>query len=412
MIAALFSHVQGLKCATCEREYPFELMLGGCPVCIAAGRLAMLDPIYQPLPAEAFGAAPDALWNYPASLPLPTSEYRTTLGEGGTPLLPLPSIDADWWVKYEAVNPTHSWKDRTNAVAVSVARHFGRDKLICTSTGNHGVSLTAYAARAGMRCLVLMPPEAPPLALEEMRFFGAEVVIVEDGRIVPLLEELVLDHGWYVSQRNASGVGGRRIGNPYGMEGYKTISYEIFHQLGGIAPDNVFVPVGGGDAAWGIHKGFRELAAAKLIDRAPRIVACQSVAGAPLRRAIERQSDQVEPVETKDTIAYSIVERQTGDLALRAIRDSGGTAVAVTDEEILEASRAYANAGVCVEPSSSAALAGALQMRVNGELGDDETIVIMGTGAGMRWPATFSPLPAGLPQISGTVEALARVVAV
>jgi threonine synthase len=387
-------------------------MLGGCPDCVGKGQPGILDPVYDGLTAEMLATEPLSLWDAHHTLPLPDSTFLTTLGEGGTPLLPISPATGNWWVKFEAVNPTHSYKDRTNTVAVSVARYFGRDSLVCTSTGNHGVALTAYAAKAGTRCVVLMPPEAPPLSLQEMRFFGAEVVIVEDGNFVSLLESMVLERGWYVSQRNAPGVGTRRIGNPYGMEGYKTISYEIFHQLGKRAPDRVFLPVGGGDAAWGVHKGFAELAMVGLIERAPQIVACQSAAGAPLVNAVEKGLDQVAPVETSPTIAYSIVERQTGDLALRAIRESGGTAVSVTDEEIRAAACRYAAMGVCLESSSSAALAGAEKLGREGQLDPSETIVTIGTGAGLRWPETFVTRDDSPPRIDGTIEALNQVFSV
>jgi threonine synthase len=407
-----YSLVEGLRCTNCGATYGFELMLGGCPACVEKSELAMLDPFYQTPAAQDFPAAPTTLWDGHKTLPLPDSTCRTTLGEGGSPLLPVGGVDANWWVKYEAVNPTHSYKDRTNAVAVSVARHFGRDKVICTSTGNHGVALTAYAASAGVRCLVLMPADAPALSLQEMRFFGAEVAIVEDGQIVPLLESLVLEHGWYVSQRNAPGVGGRKIGNPYGMEGYKTISYEIFHQLGRQAPDKVVLPVGGGDAAWGVYKGFRELRDAGLADRVPQVIAAQSAKGAPLVNAIEHDLSQVAPVDTSATIAFSIVERQTGDLALQGIRASQGTAVAVTDQEIRQAARIYAGMGVCVEASSSAALAGALKLLGESRIERDETVVMIGTGAGLRWPATFDADLPPIPRVAGTVASLQRVMRV
>jgi threonine synthase len=413
-----YSRVAGLTCLTCQRSYPFQLMLGGCPDCVAAGRIGILDPVYSPAaePSAAFAQSrPGSMWDYHTVLPVPDPEAVTSLGEGASPLLPL-SVQRDdqrarrWWIKYEAVNPTHSYKDRTNTVAVSAARFFGCDKVLCTSTGNHAVALAAYAARAGLRCLILVPPEAPPLSLQEMQFYGAEVVTIADGNIIPLMRQLVADHGWYVSQRNAPGVGGRPFGNPYGMEGYKTIAYEVFHQLGGRAPDKVFLPVGGGDAAWGIYKGFRELRDAGLASRLPEMVACQSSAGAPLAHAYREQLDQVAPVETAATIAYSIVERQTGDHALWAIRRSGGRALAVDDAALRRAEGIFARAGICVEPSSAASLAGALQMEADGGLDADELAVLIATGAGLRWPATFGTDVKRPPVVAGTIDALARVV--
>jgi threonine synthase len=407
-----YSLIQALECLTCQCRYPFQLMLEGCPNCLANDRVGILDPVYgeeasQRIVLEQWPQR--SLWGYHPLLPVPDASAVVSLGEGGSPLVPLQEEGRNWWVKYEAVNPTHSYKDRTNTVAVSAARYFACEKVLCTSTGNHAVALAAYAARAGMRCLILMPPEAPPLSLQEMRFFGAEVVTLNSEQIVPLMYELWSNYGWYISQRNAPGVGGRPFGNPYGMEGYKTIAYEIFHQLGRRVPDKVFLPVGGGDAAWGIYKGFRELHEADLAAAVPQIIACQSSAGAPLEHAWRHQLDQVEPVDTSVTIAYSIVERQTGDHAYWAIRQSGGRAVAVDDSEIRQAEQDLAAAGICVEPSSAAALAGASQLCQQSLMSEDECAVLIATGAGLRWPATFQDQTEAPPRIEGSIDELKRI---
>ncbi|HYM70299.1 MAG TPA: pyridoxal-phosphate dependent enzyme, partial [bacterium] len=362
---ATFSSVRSLACLTCGRAYPLAPMLEGCPDCQAAGRLAILDPVYAYDDADraaVLAAGAGRVWDYHRLLPIPSDSSVVTLGEGGTPLLPLPRARtethaAEVWVKYEGVNPTHSFKDRANAVAVSAAVHFEFGKVMCSSTGNHGVALAAYAARAGVRGLVLLPPGAPAAAVQEIRFFGAEVVTV-GGEIVPLMTELWRRHRWYISQRNAPGVGGRPFGNPFGMEGYKTIAYEIFHQLGGRAPDKVLLPVGGGDGAWGIYKGFDELRRLGLSTGIPQLIVCQSTAGAPLVEAWRRGLTRVEPVETHPTIAFSIVDRQSGDHALEAIRRSGGRAVAVDDAALRGAEELLGRSGICVEPSSAASLAG------------------------------------------------------
>jgi threonine synthase len=413
-----FSAVSGLTCLTCGTQYPFTLMLEGCPVCQRAGRVAILDPTYGDREGRAAAMASvnaGRLWDYHALLPVPDPDAVVTLGEGATPLLPLPDVASEMgasqvWLKYEAVNPTHSFKDRTNAVAVAAARYFGCDKVLCTSTGNHGVSLAAYAARAGMRCLVLVAPQVPPLVLQELLFFGADVAIVTDDNTIPLISQLWSEYGWYISQRNAAGVGGRRFGNPYGMEGYKTIAYEIFQQLGNIVPDKVFMPVGGGDGAWGIFKGFAELRDLGLAERVPQLIVCQSAAGAPLEHAWRHQLPFVAPVPTTDTIAYSIVERQSGDHALLAIRRSGGQAVAVDDTALRSAEDTLRQTGICVEPSSAASLAGARAVAAEDGVAPGEVSVLIGTGTGLRWPATFAGVAANVPAVPGTVEALGAVI--
>ena len=413
-----YSAAKGLACLTCGARYPLEPMLGGCPACLAAGRPAILDVEYDLGPDDAAVLAEPGrgFWDYHRFLPVPDPDAVVTLGEGGSPLVPVEAAAgetgaAEVWVKYEAVNPTHSWKDRTNAVAVASALHFGFEKVLATSTGNHGVSVAAYAARAGTRGMILLPPSAPPLSEQEIRFFGAEVAVISDGNIVPLMAELWRDHGWYISQRNSPGVGGRPFGNPFGLEGYKTMSFEIFHQLGGRAPDVVFVPVAGGDGTWGIYKGFRELHDLGLAAHVPRIVACQSSSGAPIVNAVEQRLDEVAPVETSSTIAFSIVDRQSGDHALQAVRRSGGTAVAVSDAELVDAEDMLRRIGVCVEPSSAASLAALrAQARGGGSFGG-ETVVVIGTGAGIRWPATFEPFLSESHPVAGNLHSLEAVVA-
>jgi threonine synthase len=416
-VGAPYSAAQGLECLTCGTRYALEPILGGCPTCFSAGRPAILDVVYSLDREDAAVLAEPGLgfWDYHRFLPVPDPEARVTLGEGGTPLVPLEAAAAETgaaevWTKYEAGNPTHSWKDRTNAVAVAAALHFGFKKVLASSTGNHGVSVAAYASRAGVRGMILLPPSAPPLSEQEIRFFGAEVAVISDGNILPLMEELWRDHGWFISQRNSPGVGGRPFGNPFGLEGYKTMAYELFHQLGGRAPDAVYVPVAGGDGTWGIYKGFRELHELGLTDRIPRIVACQSSSGAPIVHAVEQGLDEVAPVETSPTIAFSIVDRQSGDHALQAVRRSGGTAVAVADAELVDAEDMFRHVGVCVEPSSAASLAAHRSLARSGGRFDGETVVVIGTGAGIRWPATFEPFQAESHPVTGDVGSLETVV--
>jgi threonine synthase len=413
-----YSSATGLACLGCGARYPLEPMLGGCPACFAAGRPAILDVEYELGPGDAavLSEAGLGFWDYHRFLPVPDPDAVVTLGEGGSPLVPVDAAAqetgaAEVWTKYEAVNPTHSWKDRTNAVAVASARHFGFDKVLASSTGNHGVSVAAYAARGGTRGMILLPPTAPPLSEQEIRFFGAEVAVISDGNILPLMAELWREHDWFISQRNSPGVGGRPFGNPFGPEGYKTISYEIFHSLGGRAPDAVYIPVAGGDGTWGIYKGFRELHELGLATRVPRIVACQSANGAPLVNAVEHDLEEVAPVEASPSIAFSIVDSLSGDHALRAVRRSGGTAVAVSDAELVDSEDMLRRVGICVEPSSAASLAALRSQARGGDGFDGQTVVVIGTGAGIRWPATFEPFRSETHPVPGDLRSLEAVVA-
>ncbi|HLW59451.1 MAG TPA: pyridoxal-phosphate dependent enzyme [bacterium] len=357
------------------------------------------------------------LWDYHTLLPIVDERAVVTLGEGATPLVGLPTIAdkmgaSSVWVKHEAVNPTHSFKDRTNAVTVASAVQFGFEKILCTSTGNHGVSLAAYAARAGLRCLVLLSPGAPATAVREIRYFGAGAVTVPDGAVTPLMADLVRQHRWYVAQRNSPGAGGRPTGNPFGLEGYKTMAYEIFHQLGGTVPDEVFIPVAGGDGAWGLYKGFHELARLGLAPAVPRIIACQSAAGAPLEPAWRLNLPHVEPVSTGPSDARSIVDRQSGEHALLAVRRSNGRALALTDTALRTAQEHLRRVGLCVELSSAAPLAGLRVLHPEGTNAGGPTIVLIATGAGLRWPATFEPIDKSEPPVAETVDALKELISV
>ncbi len=416
--ASPYSSVVGFACLTCAASYPFGPLLGGCPNCQAAGRPAILDVAYDldHVDRRGWSDPGGGVWKYHSLLPIPDPGATVTLGEGETPLLPLSGLAKEIganevWLKYEAVNPTHSWKDRLNAVALAAAKLFGFTKVVCMSEGNHGVAVAAYAAAAGLRSLVLLIPASPDVVRAEIGLFGGNAVTITGGDTVGLIEELRSRHGWYVSQRNAPGVGARKFGNPFGAEGYKTISYEIFRQLGDRAPDAVFVPAGGGDGTWGVYKGFNELCRLGVCARPPAIVACQSSAGAPLVAAIQQGLAQVGRVPTSATIAISIVESQSGDHALLAIRSSGGTAVAVDDAEIRAAEATLGQYGICLEPSSAATLAALRREAARSpERWRGRSVVLLGTGSGLRWPASFGGLAPAQLRVTASLQALREVV--
>jgi threonine synthase len=350
-----------------------------------------------------------------------TDERATvSLGEGQTP-----PVAAEWVarelglasvaVKLESLNPTLSYKDRTNAVAVAAARQFGYDRICCTSSGNHGVSMAAYASAAGLRSLVLFPPDAPPSVVAEVRHYGGDAVLVEaDGTAgSPLapVDALHRRYGWFISNRNAPLATGRPFGNPFGLEGYKTIAYEIHQQLGGRTPTWCCVPVGGGDGLAGVWRGFRELVDLGLAATAPRMVACQPEAGDSVVAAWRAGRSEVVPVVPRPTIALSLVDRLSGDHALRAVRESHGRAVAVPDEAIRDAGEELGRHGIAIEPSSAAALAGLRALAKEGALQPGETAVVLGTGAGLRWPATYDRIgAANVPRIPPELTALQGVV--
>lgn len=333
------------------------------------------------------------MWDFGALLPI--ADPPVSLGEGWTPLVAAPHAASDSGkdmrvlIKLEGCNPSGAFKDRLNSVAVSVARGFGFSRVLCTTTGNHGVSLAAYAAAAGMRCLVACSPVAETAAVRQMRLYGAEVVVLdgspEAGR--QYLADLVHSDGWYPSVRNHP----RPYANPFGLEGYKTIAFEIWEQLGGTLPHAVLVPTGGGDSLAGVARGFRDLVDLGLARARPLLVACQAAAAPSLVRARAAGAAHVTPIKVEPTQATSISEDATGDHALRALAESG-EAVAVSEDEITAAVRRLGRDGLCVEPASAVSAAALGELTSRGLLSENATVVCIATASGVRWQETFADI--------------------
>jgi threonine synthase len=326
------------------------------------------------------------VWAYTQLLPLESVENIQSLGEGGTPLLrlELPSDHFDLpfvFVKNEGVNPTCSYKDRANTVTVSVARELGFKKVVASSTGNHGCSLAAYAASADLECIILCHEEASQTVMNIMQFFGAQMVV--GGPRTAFLSTLVHENDWFPA---ATIVPFSDVCSPYGVEGFKTIAYEIFEQLGNVIPDAVFVPVGSGDGLYGIWKGFRELKEKGLTRNLPRMYGCQEAGCAPLVRSFREGRKDVITVSDMGSIALSIREPTSSSLALRAVYESGGAAIDCSPSEIEEIWRYLGMEGLFVETASAVPLACALKLTQIGHLESIQNPVCVLTGAGIKWP--------------------------
>jgi threonine synthase len=317
---------------------------------------------------------------------------QLTLAEGDTPLLAADELGPNVWLKYEGKNPTHSFKDRFQAVAISAAAALGKTRVVCASTGNHGVAAAAYAALGGLECAVLTHEEAPDAHVEAIRQFGGTPVSVPPGVREELLRKLI-DAGWYPS----TSFWPQPVSNPYGVEGYKTIAFELAEQLGrdAAASARVFVPVGGGDGLYGIYKGFRELLALGGLEQMPRMYACQPAGAAPLVAAEAAMTDEVPHIEVDRSPALSIREADTGRHALRGMRESTGRAIPVTDAEIMDAAARLGRHGLSVDPASAASVAGALKALRDGLVADGGPVVCILTASGARWPQPRDWLPAG-----------------
>jgi threonine synthase len=397
-----------LECLRCEHRAPVD-QSGACTSC--AGVLEVKYSAVENADAAALrsgSAEPGGIWRWRGLLPvLGAPDTLVSLGEGDTPLLRSSLDGREMWLKYEGKNPTHSFKDRFQAVSISAAAALGSQRVVCASTGNHGVAAAAYAARAGLQCVVLAHEEAPLAHLDAMRDFGALPVSVPPGERSALLARLV-ESGWYPSTTFWP----FPKANPYGIEGYKTIAFELSEQLGGeaAARAHVFVPVGGGDSVYGIFKGFLELFRLGVLSRLPRMYACQPEGAAPLVAAQQHNADDVPHVEARPSLALSIREADTGNHALQAIRKSGGRAVGVADASIVSAVGRLANTGLAVDPASAASVAGALAALDQGLLGDDGPVVCVLTASGARWPRPDGWLPRGAQVAAGSADQAYRAI--
>ncbi len=294
------------------------------------------------------------------------------LGEGGTPLI---ELEPGVFVKDESRNPTWSHKDRLNRCTVSAAVGANAPGVVVASSGNHGASAAAYAARAGLPCVVITGPDPQPGVLAFLRAYGAVVIAVPwEGRW-PLLRRIAERAGLHpVSSTTVT-----HTGHPFGPEGYKPIAYEIHADLG--TPEAVFVPTGYGELLFGVWKGFTELQRLGLAERVPRMIACEPAAAAPLVEAL-RAGVPAAHVEVGATDAYSIVSPVSGYRGVLAVRSSHGRALAVTDPQLRSAQAELGRAGLWTEVSSAAGLAGLRAMSPM-----EGPVVCIATSSGFKDPA-------------------------
>lgn len=387
-----------LRCGSVAEDPATEVIGRGCAGCAGDGVPANMLPRYDLTGLRRLPVAPDqpGLFRYRELLPLRPDTTPVSLHEGGTPLLEAARLAESLGVhrllvKDETRNPTWSYKDRLSAVATTKAVELGVDTVVVASTGNHGAAVAAYAARAGLRCVVLTVESVPPTMKTLMQVYGAHVVALrKPPERWRLMARLVRERGWMPMSGHADPPVGS---NPYGVDGYKTIAYEIVEDLGR-APDVVAVPVAYGDGLVGIWRGFADLHALGLVDRVPRLVAVEPFG--PLTRAVAQGSELAGPVPSRTTAAFSIASPVGTYQSLAALLASDGTARAVVDdEEILEAQAEMAQAcGLYVEASSAIVMPALAQLSRDGELRPESTVVVIGTSTGLKDPgATARRLP-------------------
>ena len=387
-----------LVCVRCAARYAVDRFADDCAACRAAGAPANLTVAYDTVPGagadrDARRQRPASMWRWQEFLAASADE-AVTLGEGNTPLLPAPALGlGDVWIKDESRNPTWSFKDRLASGALTMAKRFGAKTIASSSSGNAGAAAAAYAAKAGIPCVVFtFVGSAGPLVLQ-MRAYGAMVVKVTHKADRWRLQSLgVREFGWYPTSPFFGPVVGS---NPYGMEGYKTIAYEIAEAFDWQPPDWCVLPVCYGDALYGMWKGFEELKALGWIDRTPRFVAAE-VSGS--LTAAMAGGDALPPEVPRNTpsIATSIGAAQATVQGLDVLRRSRGAAVAIGDEDLRRwVVTLAAKEGIWPETSSAAPFAAIERLRAEGTIAPHERCVALLTAAGLKDPG---PIEQSLPE--------------
>jgi threonine synthase len=384
-----------LACVACGRAY---LVDAARYVCDCGGLLEARGSFWLE-PGLLSGRG---VWRYASMLPAPDRSPWITLNEGATPLVPLVHEGGGHVaVKLEGQNPTGSFKDRGMTVGLTWAKALGVKAVACASTGNTSASAAAYAARAGLPCIVLLP---------EGKVAAGKVAqaVAHGARLVQVRGSFDDAMGMVSALAEKGKVYLLNSLNPLRLEGQKTLTFEIVEAMGWHAPDRIVFPVGNAgnvSAAW---KALRELKALGLIDRLPKLHGVQADGAAPIARALAAGADRIERVAKPETVATAI---RIGDpvnapKALAAFRESKGSCISVPDSAILEAQRALAREGFFVEPASAAPLAGYRRLVASGEIAPDERVVLVATGHGLKDAASW---PVDAVTVDPTLEALEGV---
>lgn len=381
----------GLRCIECGKKYPPEKMAFICENC--SGLLEVyIDIDKVEADKKTFEGRKIGVWRYREFLPVAKDANIITLEEGGTPLYRAENLQEELglkelYIKNEGANPTGSFKDRGMTLGVTKALGFDAVGVCCASTGNTSASLAAYAAKAKLNCLVLLP--AGKIAagkLAQAILHGAKVIAINGNFDDALNLVRAASEKFNIYLLNSI--------NPWRLEGQKTEAFEITDQLGWEAPDRVIVPVGNCGNISAIWKGFNEFKDFGLIDTLPKMTGVQAEGASPVVQAFREGQDNVVPVENPDTIATAIRIGApiNAPKALRAIKKSKGTITSVTDEEIIRAQKRLAGLeGIGVEPASAASLAGLVKLLESGEIDPGEKIVCVTTGHALKDPeAIFS----------------------
>jgi threonine synthase len=396
-----------LVCVRCSAPYPIDRYADDCPACRAAGAPSNLTVAYDSSPGEGSardrtGSKPASMWRWQSFLPAAACD-AVSLGEGNTPLLPAPALGlGDVWIKDESRNPTWSFKDRLASSALTMAKRFGAKVIASSSSGNAGAAAAAYAAKAGLPCVVFTFLGASPALVAQMRAYGAMVVAVEDKADRWRLQSAGVHRlGWYPTSPFFGPVVGS---NPYGMEGYKTIAFEVAEAFDWQPPDWCVLPVCYGDALFGMWKGFEELKALGWIERTPRLVAAE-VSGSIAAAMASGEAMPPERPRNAPSIATSIGASQGTVQAVEVLRRSGGTAVTVDNDELSRwVVTLGAREGIWPEPASAAPFAAIERLRAGGVIDPKARVMALLTASGLKDTSVVEQALPPAPVVKGGLD--------
>jgi threonine synthase len=366
-----------LRCTACGETFAWQQLVRGCPACRAAPVAAVLETVFAPdrAPAPLKRRAGRGLARYRDLLPGLADPYWITIGEGGTPLLRSrrigPRLDLGrLYFKLEGANPTGSFKDRYVCVSVNLARRFGCRRIAVSSTGNLGVAVAAYGAAAGLGALFICLEDTPPAVLARARLHGATLLATSPEDRQALFEIVAERPGCF-----PIGLFLRRpVQNPYGVEGYKSLAYELIEDLGA-APAAVVFPCARGNGLFGAWKGFVEALRWGWAERVPQMVGCQPQGANSLELSLAAGAEEALELPPIKSLAFSAAETVASDQALLAIRQSAGAAFSASEAEIREAVLELAREGLAVEPSAALPVA-CLPKLIEAELVDRSAPIV------------------------------------
>jgi len=385
--------VRTLVCPKCQREVPPADRQFLCPDCRMVLDVQVdLSHLSADFQEKLLRRQDPTIWKWHEFLPVEDLSCIVSLGEGYTPLVHTEALTRATglerlYIKNDTLLPTGSLKDRSNAVGISKGKEFGVTTPAVVSTGNAAVSVSAYAAVAGMRAVVIISAGTSPQKVAQIAIYGPRIIPVEGtyDQVASIYRAALEEFGWYDCLSS----------NPYRMEGKKSYAFETWEQLDGEVPDWMIHCIAGGSGVVAPYKGFRELKGLGWVEKLPRMVVAQADACAPVVRAFENGAEEVTPIEAGETIAESIRVGKPSPMATRAlwdVRASGGAAVGVTDDEIRSAQSLLARtAGIFGEPSGVVSVAAALKLKAQGKIQPDDLVVCTVSGHGLKQVGVLDP---------------------